>query len=206
MWSAHPSGPATHRNAAGARSLQEAGKLPRARFLYFFVHARVGRRDQFGHDIIMLRDRIVGIAARPKEVRRRDLVAPRQWHGHHVKTVAVAGQIHHFQFGGGEHPRKPFLRANTTESTSFWVCSIGPMSRSRLSACTPNPFAVFARISCWFQASGTLRVNAIIPRNTSILTSSAPRGAAGMAAANSKCLMNSPPFLARISTELVANS
>src|SRR5262249_47155173 len=63
-----------------------------------------------------------------------------------------------------------------------------------------------AKIERAVQASGTLRVNAIIFRNTSILTSNACRGTAGMAAANPNYLVNSPPFSARISTELVASS
>ena len=81
-------------------------------------------------------------------------------------SAAVSGRV------------KPFVFANSTESSSLWACSIGPMSRSRIAAWIPLPASVvLASLSCSFQAFGTVRLNAIIFFSAAILRSIALRSA-----------------------------
>jgi hypothetical protein len=51
-----------------SRSLQICGKLARAGLFDFFIHARVGGRNQLRDDIVALGHRIVGIAARLEKI------------------------------------------------------------------------------------------------------------------------------------------
>ena len=55
------------------------------------------------------------IAAALEEIRGRRPSAHRLRHGHHVEAGAVAGQVHHFEFGGRERAIKPFARAKITD-------------------------------------------------------------------------------------------
>ena len=60
----------------------------------------------------------------------------------------------------------------TQRSSSFWVCSSGPISMSRLSACSASPFGVRPSLRCSPHCTGTLRACATMRLSVSALRSS----------------------------------
>lgn len=129
-------------------SLQIGGKLARTGLFDFFVHARVSGGDQLGDDVVALGHRIVGITARPEKIRSRNLVAPRERHRHHIKAVAVAGQVHHFEFGCGQRPRKPLATREDNRIQKLLRLQHRSDIEIEVKRVHANPFGVFARISC----------------------------------------------------------
>src|ERR1700681_3974752 len=83
----------------GSRRLKRRREFLCARQIAVAVHPAVGDIEQFRHGVVADRDRIALVTTALEKIRGRDLLAHRLRHRHHVEPGAVAGQIHHLQFG-----------------------------------------------------------------------------------------------------------
>src|SRR5262249_14318300 len=71
--------------------------------LALLIHHRVGRGDELGDNLAATGDGIAFITSRLEEIRRGHPVAPCRGHPDDVEAVAIAGEVHHLEFGGAEN-------------------------------------------------------------------------------------------------------
>src|SRR5882672_3068793 len=84
------------------RKLKRRREILGALLIAVGIHPRIRDIKQFRHRVVADRHRIALVAAALEKIRGRHLFAQRLRHRHHVEPGAVAGEIHHLQFGGAE--------------------------------------------------------------------------------------------------------
>ena len=137
---AAPKRAATLHRSAAASSLG-------ARLFHFLVHARIGRSDEGGDDVVAPGDRVVAVAAALEEIGGRHLVAPLQGIVTMSKPLPSPVRFIISNSAAVSITAKPFaVRQRPSQSASG--SAQGPDIEIEIDRMEPSPFWVPASASC----------------------------------------------------------